>query len=179
MSKKTNLLSLTTLLALALMGTALAGSRNDKTLLNINKGTKAPKASNPAKSGNKTWSQEKGACHSLDSRSKELLAQEKQLHQQAKAKEAQERSLRKEAKAIEAQRESIEHSRHRGVTNVGTNEQARADEQRRVELEHQADAISKEREQLERQANEIGKERRSLEAQHKQECAHGGHAKIS
>lgn len=122
------------------------------------------------------WGQDKQACHDLDGRSKELLAQEKQLHQQGKQLESQEVGLRRQAKAIEQQRLSLEHS-HRGVGNsTGTESELRSLEAKRVSLEHQADGISKQREQLEHQANEIGKERRSLEEQHKSTCggfAHG------
>lgn len=127
------------------------------------------------------WAQDKQACHDLDARSKQLTAQEKQLHQQGKQLESQEVGLRRQAKAIEQQRLSLEHS-HRGIgnsTGSGTEAELRSLEQKRVALEHQADGISKQREQIEHQANEIGKERRSLEAQHKSTCgqfAHGKHA---
>lgn len=124
------------------------------------------------------WAQDKAACQGLDSRGKELLGQERQLHQQSKQKEAEEVSLRRQAKQIEAQREAFERS-HRGQHAGGADSEARSLEEKRVSLEHQADAIAKEREQLERQASELGKERRSLEAQHKQECGHGVHKAAS
>jgi uncharacterized protein YyaL (SSP411 family) len=167
MMLKTRLLLLSVSLGLALSGGALAAPGNQKPVKKTN--------ANPPKMGQ--GAQDKSACRALNSQAKELLAREKQLHEEAKAKEGEEKALIAQATQIERQRVAEEHSL-RTVQNKGTEEsRLKAQEQQRVNLEHQATEKSKEREALIKQADEVGKQRRDIEERHKQECQHGAGSK--
>jgi hypothetical protein len=158
--------------AVLLAGVAFAGQK-------INAPQRAGKnAANTEKStaaGQKgKWAQEKGTCESLNTQMKDKLAQEKQLHEQARADESQEKSILAQAKAVEAQRVALERTEVKGRNNTGIESEVRAKEQQRVALEHQAEEVSKQREQLEKQANELAQQRRSIEEEHKADC-HSAH----
>ena len=173
MMLKKRLLCLVALLGLALSGSALAVPKS----LKINP-TKQKMPSQ--QQGKGQWSKEKGACTAQNARVKELLAQQKELQNQAREKEAEEKSLLAQARQVEAQRLAIEHAHRAGQHNSGTEAELKAKEQERVNLEHQATERSKEREQLLHQAHELDKERLAAEQQHKQECGGGsGHKPVS
>jgi hypothetical protein len=162
MMLKTRLLLLSVSLGLALSGGALAAPGNQKPV-------KKPMQIPPGWAG----AHDRSACKALNSQAKELLAREKQLHEQAKAKEGEEKALIAQATQIERQRVAEEHSL-RTVQNKGAEEsRLKAQEQQHVNLEHQATEKSKEREALIKQADEVGKERRGIEERHKQECGRG------
>ncbi len=163
---KTRFLFLCVSLGLALSGSAIAGP-------NQKPPKKAPNANANAPKKEGRWAQEKGACEGLDSRAKELTAQEKQLYAQAKEKETEEKALIAQASQIEHQREAEEHSVRKGQNNAAEESQIKAQEQQRRSLEQQATEKSKEREALIKQADELGRQRREIEAQHKSQCSFG------
>lgn len=167
MELKTRILFLLVSLGLVLSGSALAALGGQKAVPPVKKGA------NPNSPKTGKWAQEKGACQGLNSKAKELLAQEKQLLAQAKEKEAEEKGLIAQAKQIETQRVAEEHSLRKGQNNTAAESQIKSQEQQRVNLEHQAMEKSKEREALIKQADELGKQRREVEAQHKQQCEFG------
>jgi hypothetical protein len=116
------------------------------------------------------------SCKAILSQSKQLLAQERQLHQQAKGMLAQEKAYIHQASAIEAQRVAMERSMRAGHGNPSEEAQLKQMEQQRVGFEHQAEQQAKERKQIELQADEVNRQRVALERQHNEEC--GGHHKI-
>jgi len=173
MSRKTLAVSLTAVLAIALPGMAMASPKEKKTAANPAARQKAPideseKATRQAKK-DKT-AKESGACHNMDAQAKQLLGQERQLHQQAKQQEAQEVSLRREAKQVEEQIESMERSRRGTKKDVAFESEVKSLEQKRYTLERQAKEISAQRAQVEHQAHGIVEQRHTLEEQRKQEC---------
>ena len=133
--------------------------------------TKPPATKPSAKKANPNWAKEQGACQGLNQKAKSLLAQEKQLNQQAKAKEAEVRALVAQSKQLEIRRVAEEHAAKKGNAAAGT--EARGQEGQQAHLEQQVKEKQKERETLVKQADELGKQRREVEAQHKQECTFG------
>lgn len=131
----------------------------------------AKKANAGAPKKNGQWAQEKGACEGLDSKAKELTAQEKQLYAQAKEKETEARSLIAQAAQIEKQRVAEEHSVKKG--DAAGEARLKSQEEQRVSLEHQATEKQKEREGIIKQAEGLAQERKQVEAQHRQDCTLG------
>ena len=121
--------------------------------------------------------QQNGNCKALLSQSREMLAQEKQLHQQGHQMELQEVAYNHQAEQVEAQRKALERSMRGGQNKAGTEAQLKSLEQQRIGFEHQAEQQAHERKQIEEQADQINKQRVELERQHTEEC--GGHHKAT